>query len=107
MWGDSRDQIVSYLMVQSFSHPEAMSMADDLFRERTSEVRKNGIGKIIKGSLWMCAPVVPVIVWMVTGFLFTKLVGAAVLAALYGAYLVIRGLLMALAPKSEKGDVTG
>ncbi len=106
MWGDSPEQIVSYLMVQGFTHPEAMSLTDDLFRERTAEVRKTGIGKIIKGSLLMCVPVVAVIVCLAIGFFIVKLVGAAILVGVYGAYLVIRGLLMALAPKSEKGDVT-
>jgi hypothetical protein len=107
MWGDTREQIVSYLMVQSFSHPEAMELTDDLFRERTGEVRKTGIGKMIKGGLLMCVPVVAVIIFLVIGFFLVKVLGAAILVGVYGAYLFLRGLLMAVAPKSEKGDVTG
>jgi hypothetical protein len=106
MWGDSPAQIVSYLMVQGFTHPEATSLADDLFRERTGEVRKNGIGKIIKGSLLMCVPIVAVVFCLAIGFFIVKLVGAAILVGVYGAYLFIKGTLMALAPKSERGDVS-
>jgi len=34
-----------------------------------------------------------------------KIMGAAILTGVYGVYLEIMGILMAVAPKSEKGDV--
>lgn len=105
MWGDSREQIISYLMVQGFSHPEAIDMADDLFKERASAVRSNGISKMIKGGGLIGVAALIAIGQVVAGFFSTKLMGIAVLAAVYGAYLIIRGLLMVLAPKSEGGDV--
>lgn len=75
MWGDSRDQIVSYLMVQGFSHPEAMSLTDNLFRERTGEVRKNGAGKMIKGGILIGASVTLIVLFLSVGFVSSKLLG--------------------------------
>lgn len=105
MWGDSREQIISYLMVQGFNHPEAMDMADDLFKERAAAVRSNGMGKMIKGGGLIGVAALLAVGQLAVGFVSTKLMGVAVLAAVFGAYLIIRGLLMVLAPKSEGGDV--
>ena len=105
MWGDSREQVVSYLMVQGFTHPEATDLADNLLGERTSAIRNNGIGKVIKGGGLVAVSIIGIISLLSVGFVSTKAVGIAVIAGLYGAYLLIRGLLMALAPKSERGDV--
>lgn len=106
MWGDSRDQVVSYLMIQGFSHPEAIEMTDNLLQERSSSIRSNGIGKVIKGAGLIALSVIGTIYLLSTGVVSTKVVGVAVITGLYGAYLLIRGLVLAVAPKSERGDMT-
>lgn len=105
MWGDTKEQIVSYLMIQGFSAPEATELATKLFKERTKAVRSNGIRKIIIGIGMMCVPVAAAIFFLAIGFFLLKVFAAAVMVGLYGAWLFINGLLMAIAPKSERGDV--
>jgi hypothetical protein len=105
MWGDPPEQITSYLMVQGYGHEEAMELTKALVKERTSAVRANGIRKMIIGFGLMWVPVIALIFFLSIHLIPVKLMGLAVLVGLYGAYLLIRGLLMAVAPKSEKGDV--
>ena len=109
MWGDTKEQIVSYLMIQGFSAPEANDLATKLFKERASAVREKGIRKIIFGTGLMCIPVVALFgllaVHARTGLFLLKPFALAVMAGLYGLWLFVNGLLMALAPKSERGSV--
>jgi hypothetical protein len=105
MWGDSQDQVTGYLLLQGFSHPEAMEFATKLFKERTAAVRANGIRKFFTGFGLMWVPVIAFIVFRSIGYMPLKLMGACILVGVYGAYLGLNGILMAVAPKSEKGDV--
>jgi len=105
MWGDSKEQIISYLMIQGFSVPEASELATKLFKERTAAVRANGIRKIIIGIGLMCVPVIALIFFLAIKLFLLKPFAAAVMVGLYGLWLVVNGLLMAIAPKSERGDV--
>lgn len=105
MWGDSREQVISYLMVQGFSVPEATELTTKLFQERTAAVRSNGIRKIIIGFGLMCVPVIALLIFLSLHVLPLKLFGATVVVGVYGFYLFVTGILMAVAPKSEKGDV--
>jgi len=105
MWGDSEKDVTGYLMLQGFNYPEATELAKKIFKERAAAVRANGIRKIIIGFGLMCVPVITFIISAIIGIFIAKIIGAAVLAGLYGMYLSIMGILMAVAPKSEKGDV--
>ncbi|HTR41817.1 MAG TPA: hypothetical protein VMH87_09405 [Pseudomonadales bacterium] len=105
MWGDPPEQITSYLMVQGYGREEAMELTEVLVKERTSAVRANGIRKMIIGFGLMWVPVIALVVFLAIHYIPLKLMGAAILVGVYGAYLLIRGALMAIAPKSEKGDV--
>jgi hypothetical protein len=105
MWGDSQDQITGYLLLQGFSHAEAVELATQLFKERASAVRANGIRKFFIGFGLVWVPVIAFIIFRIIGFMPLKLMGACILAGVYGAYLALNGILMAVAPKSEKGDV--
>jgi hypothetical protein len=105
MWGDSQDQVTGYLLLQGFSHPEAVEFATQLFKERAAAVRANGIRKFFMGFGLVWVPVIAFIVFRTIGYMPLKLMGACILAGVYGAYLALNGILMAVAPKSEKGDV--
>jgi hypothetical protein len=105
MWGDSQDQVTSYLLLQGFSYPEAKEFSTKLFKERAAAVRANGIRKFLIGFGLMWVPVIAFIIFRSVGYMPLKLMGAAILVGVYGAYLEIMGILMAVAPKSEKGDV--
>ena len=107
MWGDSKEQIVSYLMIQSFSVAEANELVTKLFKERTAEMRNRGISKIIRGIGLMCVPIIAFLVfYFVFGIIpINTLSAIPSLIGLYGLWLLINGILMAVAPKSEGGDV--
>jgi hypothetical protein len=105
LWGDPPEQITSYLMVQGYTREEAGELTKALVKERTSAVRANGIKKMITGFCLIWAPVIAFVVSFAIGIFSAKLIGASVLIGLCGAYLIIRGFLMFVAPKSEKGDV--
>lgn len=105
MWGDSQDQVTGYLLLQGFSHQEAMEISTKLFKERAAAVRANGIRKFFMGFGLMWVPVIAFIIFRSVGYMPLKLMGAAILVGVYGLYLELMGILMAVAPKSEKGDV--
>ena len=105
MWGDSKEQIVGYLMIQGYTHPEASELATKLFKERTAAVRANGIRKIIIGSGLICVPIIALVVFLAIGVIPLKLFAVTIMIGLYGVWLVLNGILMAVAPKSERGDV--
>lgn len=105
MWGDSKEQIIGYLMIQGFTLPEATEVATNLFKERTAAVRANGIRKIIIGSGMICVPIVALIIFLSIGVIPLKLFAVTIMIGLYGAYIALKGILMAVAPKSERGDV--
>ena len=105
MWGDSQDQVTGYLLLQGFDREEAFEIANTLFKERAAAVRANGIRKFFIGFGLMWVPVIAFIIFRSIGYMPLKIMGAAILAGVYGVYLEIMGILMAVAPKSEKGDV--
>jgi hypothetical protein len=105
MWGDNEEQVTSYLLLQGFSYPEAQELAKSIFKERTAAVRANGMRKLFMGFGLMWVPLLAFGVCYMIGFYPIKLIGMSILVGVYGAYLFLRGLLMAIAPKSEKGDV--
>jgi hypothetical protein len=105
-WGDPPKQVMGYLMMQGFSRDEAMESVNEMFRERAKTIRANGIKKIFMGIGLLCLPIVNVFIFMATGGFFTTILGATCVAALYGAYCILKGILMVVAPKGEKGDVT-
>jgi hypothetical protein len=44
--------------------------------------------------------------FFVVGFLPVYLLGGAMLVGFWGAYKIIKGIIMIMAPKSEPGDVS-
>ena len=104
-WGDAPEDVVKFLMVNAFEYGEAKALVDAMFTERASTIRKNGIKKIVTGSLLAALPVVTFGICFATGVFLTKLIGATVLAGLYGLWQLAKGIFMVVAPKSEAGDV--
>jgi hypothetical protein len=105
MWGDTKEQVVSYLMIQGFTISEATELATKLFKERAAAVRSNGIRKIIIGIGLMCVPVIALLIFLSIGVIPMKLFALTIMVGLYGFWLLLNGILMAVAPKSERGDV--
>jgi hypothetical protein len=104
-WGDEPNEVVKFLMIQGFSYEEANATVNGLFAERAKAIRRNGVKKIFLGAGLVCVPVVTVIIFLFIGFIFWKILGAAVVVGLWGAWMILRGIIMMVAPKSEPGDV--
>jgi hypothetical protein len=104
-WGDSRDEVVKYIMMQGVSAGEATELADGLFVERAQIIRAAGVKKIIIGIPLMALPVVLWFVFLATiRFVPIKLWALTLMAGLYGMYCLFKGLIMFFSPKSEPGD---
>ncbi len=104
MWGESREKVTSYLVVQGFSQPEAQALVKALFQERAATVRKNGIGKINMGIGLMCIPAAVYFLFRLLGRMSIKLMFVSYILGVWGLYLFITGLFAVVAPKLEKGD---
>lgn len=105
MWGDSPEQVTQYLWMQGFDRDEASNLVKAVFRERAAEVRANGIRKIFTGVGLMCVPIIALVIFLCIGVILLKIFAVTVMIGLWGVWQVINGILMAVAPKADKGDV--
>jgi len=106
-WGDSREEVVKFIMMQGISAAEAMEMADVLFAERTAAIRSAGMKKILMGVPMIAFPIVAWIFMIaVVHLLFVKIWALTLMVGLYGMYCLLKGLIMFFSPGSEPGDVS-
>lgn len=104
-WGDPPEAVIGYLLMQGFSHEEASNLVRELFRERAATVRANGIRKILTGIGLIAVPIVALIIFLSIGVIPMKLFAITVMVGLWGVWLLLNGIIMFLAPKSEPGDL--
>ena len=108
LWGDSREEVVKYLMIQGINATEATELAGELFSERSAIIRGAGLKKIIMGLPMMAFPVGAWIFFVVEfRFVPIKLWALTVMVGIYGMYCFFKGLIMFFSPGSEPGDVSG
>jgi len=105
IWGDSPESVASYLRMQGFSKEEAEALVRDLVKERKSAVRGIGVRKILTGIGLICVPIVTLIIFLSIGVILLKVMAIAVMVGLWGCWLVLNGIIMFLAPKSQPGDL--
>jgi hypothetical protein len=105
MCGESMQQVAAYLTVQGFSRTEAAELAKKLFHERTSIVRSNGIKKIIVGIVLICVPVLAYFLIETTGRIRIRLTLVCYGIGIYGAYLLVCGIINIVVPNSEQGAI--
>jgi len=106
-WGDSREEVVKFIMMQGLNAAEATELATGLFAERTTAIRNAGIKKILMGIPLIAFPIVTWIVMVaVVHLLFVKIWALTCMAGLYGLYCLLKGLIMFFSPGSEPGDVS-
>lgn len=106
LWGDSYEEVFKFLRMQGYSQAEASSAATEMFMERVATIRANGIRKIVIGSILVCVPVMLFLVMLGMGFIFMRLLALPIMIGIWGVWLVVKGTLMLLAPKSERGDAS-
>ena len=104
-WGDPPEAVIGYLMMQGFSPEEATGLVREMFRERAATVRVNGIRKILTGIGLMAVPIVALIIFLSIGVIPMKIFAVTIMVGLWGVWMLLNGIIMFLAPKSEKGDL--
>lgn len=104
-WGDPPEDVVKFLMMQGFSPDDATVSVRAMFQERATMLQGIGIRKIVTGIALMAVPVVTFLIFACIHIMFIKLLALAVMVGLWGAWMFLKGLIMALSPKSETGDV--
>lgn len=105
LWGDEADEVIKFLVIKGFHPDEAAEIVHPLLKERTSTIRTNGIRKIFIGSGLICVPIVALIVFLSMGYIPLKVFAVTVMIGFWGLWMVLKGIFMVLAPKSEAGDV--
>lgn len=107
LWGDSREEVVKYLMIQGINATDATELADGMFAERAAIVRGAGLKRVFMGAPMMAFPVAAWFFFVVEfRFVPVKLWGLTLLVGIYGMYCLLKGLIMFFSPKSEPGDVS-
>ncbi|HEX4342448.1 MAG TPA: hypothetical protein VH255_03605 [Verrucomicrobiae bacterium] len=104
-WGDTQEEVIKFMMMNGFSAHEATGVVQTMFRERTAAIRKNGMGKMMISVPLMCVPVVGFFVFKSIGYFPIKLFGMLILVGLWGVWMLLKGTIMFVSPKSEPGDV--
>ena len=105
MWGDDPDDVTKFLMMQGFAYEEASATVQALYAERVATLRGTGIRKIVIGVSLVCVPIVSLIIFLMMGVVPLKLFALTVMVGLYGAWLILRGVLLVVSPKAEHGEV--
>lgn len=104
-WGDPPETVIRYLLMQGFSREEASGLVNELFRERAATVRANGIRKILTGIGLIAVPIVTLIIFMIMRVILVRIFALTVAVGLWGFWTLVNGIIMLLAPKSERGDL--
>jgi uncharacterized protein YjeT (DUF2065 family) len=105
LWGDSPEEVVKFLTRQGLNAQEAQELVAPWFRERTRTIRRNGITKVVVGTVMLCAPVVFLIVSLMAGSLLLMPFAVTIMVGFWGLCKILKGIFMFFAPKSERGDV--
>jgi hypothetical protein len=104
-WGDAEEDVIKALMIGGFNYQEAKEIIAPMYRERAKVIRKNGIKKIFIGVGLVCVPIVALLIFLTSIIFPMKLFAVTVMIGLYGLWLILKGTIMMVAPKSEPGDV--
>jgi predicted phage tail protein len=91
--------------MQGFSHEEALDLVREMFLERAATVRANGVKKILTGIGLVAVPIVALIIFLIIGVTPLKIFAVTIMVGLWGLWMLLNGIIMFLAPKSERGDL--
>jgi len=104
-WGDPPQEVVKYLMIQGWSYEEAAPLVDSLFQERAATIRRTGIIRIVIGLALMAVPVFTLFLFASIGATSFTLLALAVMAGVWGIWMLLKGIFMIVSPRTESGDV--
>jgi hypothetical protein len=104
-WGDTRQEAIVSLVGHGISTKEAGMLVDGMLRQRAIAIRANGIRKIFVGIGLIFVPIVSLVIFLLIKFIPIKLFAITVMIGAWGAWMVIKGTFMTVAPRAEPGDV--
>ena len=107
LWGDQPEDVIKHLIIKGVDPDQAAAVVHAMLKERSAAIRVKGIGKMCIGAALVAVPIVTVIIFVRIGAMSFTLLGIAGAIGLWGAWLILKGVFMLLAPKSEAGDVAG
>lgn len=107
LWGDAPEEVVKHLIIKGVDADHAAAVVQVMLKERTAAIRVKGLGKMGMGAALVAVPIATVIMFMQIGATSFTLLGIAGAIGLWGAWMMLKGVFMLLAPKSEAGDVEG
>jgi hypothetical protein len=64
IWGNSKDSVIQYLMVQGYTVEEASETVNSFYQERVASVRANGFKQIFIGIGFQSVPVIALLVYL-------------------------------------------
>jgi len=94
-------------MMKGFPAGEATALAAEFFKERIATTRATGIRRILIGTGMLFVPLITLLVFLHLGVMSVTLLGVVGVIGLYGGWLMLNGILTAVAPKSEQGNASG
>ncbi len=106
IWGEARQDVLDHLQRSGLGDKDANEILDVLFRERSADVRKTGIRKVVIGAFWIAVLIGYLAVAGLIGLIELKLLALAIVGAIVGAWKVIEGIGMIIRPSSESGDLS-
>jgi hypothetical protein len=105
-WGDAPLDVVKFLMANNIPREEAIGIVRKFSAERFAQIRKSGIGKILVGGIMVSISIGAWFIFNTTGLLRVKRLAVIIFMGVGGVYLVIKGIVMLVAPKAHLGDVS-
>jgi hypothetical protein len=106
IWGESPEKVFVFLQENGFSDKDAYSLLSELKKERASDIRSSGVKKITIGALLVPIPFIAYLFFMCVGYIYIKIMAGTGLFGVFGAWKIIEGISMIVAPSSERGDLS-
>ncbi len=102
IWGEAPEEAISLLAANGFGSEQAKMHVESFIRERASEIRKQGMIDLLKGTCIALAGITPIAVMCSIGLIYEKVFGLCIGIAAYGAWLLFKGIeRLALGSKAE------
>lgn len=105
LWGDSREEVIAFMVVQGIDRGEATEFVDEVLNERVQAIRGAGLRKIFIGIPLIGLPFLAWFCFMAIHRIYVYALAFTIMAGLYGIWSLLTGLIMFISPKKESGDV--
>lgn len=104
LWGDSREEVIAFMVVAGIDRPEATEYVDEVLKERLQAIRGAGLRRFLIGIPLTCVPFVAWFGFLAIHRIYVWPLALTIMAGLYGIWSLITGLMMFISPKSESGN---